>query len=203
MMAAAFIACKKNDSSNNEDNANPSGSTYDAGVVIGGIKWATRNVGTPGTFAAAPENVGMYYQWNRRTGWPATGDVTGWNSYGATGDTWEKANDPCPPGWRVPTVDEFKVLATVSIEWRADPFGYVLGGGGNAIFLPVAGLRDYSSGAGGFNGVGYGNSTGGAYWSATPGSVTFSYFLQLYNSIVSVDESLNRAYGLMVRCVAE
>jgi len=36
----------------------------DAGVIINGIKWATRNVDMPGTFAANPEDAGMFYQWD-------------------------------------------------------------------------------------------------------------------------------------------
>ena len=60
-------------------------SYQDEGVVINGVKWATRNVDKPGTFAANPENAGMLFQWNRRVGWSANdpmvnsnGDVT-WN----------------------------------------------------------------------------------------------------------------------------
>ena len=40
--------------------------THDAGVVINGITWATRNVDEPGKFAARPEDAGMYYQWNSK-----------------------------------------------------------------------------------------------------------------------------------------
>ena len=43
--------------------------TTDTGVVINGVKWATRNVDIPGTFAANPEDAGMFYQWNRKIGW--------------------------------------------------------------------------------------------------------------------------------------
>ena len=41
----------------------------DPGVLINGVRWATRNVDAPGTFTTAPENAGMLYQWNRRVGW--------------------------------------------------------------------------------------------------------------------------------------
>jgi hypothetical protein len=37
----------------------------DLGVVINGVKWATRNVDAPGTFAESPQAAGMFYQWNR------------------------------------------------------------------------------------------------------------------------------------------
>jgi len=34
---------------------------YDEGVIIDGVKWATRNVDVPGTFASSPEAPGMFY----------------------------------------------------------------------------------------------------------------------------------------------
>ena len=33
--------------------------TTDPGVMINGIKWATRNIDEPGTFADNPEDVGI------------------------------------------------------------------------------------------------------------------------------------------------
>ncbi len=64
----------------------------------------------PGTFANAANPRGMLYQWNRKKGWPATGTVTGWDTFFSSGDFWEAANDPCPAGWRVPTIEEMKKL---------------------------------------------------------------------------------------------
>ena len=40
--------------------------THDEGVVINGVRWATRNVDMPGTFAETPESLGMLFQWNRK-----------------------------------------------------------------------------------------------------------------------------------------
>jgi len=42
---------------------------HDEGVVINGVKWATRNVDRPNTFAETPESAGMFYQWNDKIGW--------------------------------------------------------------------------------------------------------------------------------------
>jgi len=73
-------------------------STFDEGVIINGIKWATRNVDKPGTFAAKPEDAGMFYQWNRRVGWSATDPMinsnggTDWDFAIPEGYRWEKKN---------------------------------------------------------------------------------------------------------------
>ncbi len=84
-------------------------SSQDKGVVINGVKWATCNVDKPGTFVAKPENIGMYYQWNRKVAQVDSKNVTNDNTY-PTGRTWEKSNDPSPTGWRVPTLEEVQKL---------------------------------------------------------------------------------------------
>jgi len=131
----------------------------DIGVVINGVRWATRNVDMPNSFTENPESLGMLYQWNRRTGWAATGIiVSGWNNTTPTGSTWERANDPCPPGWRIPTAAELQTLTdtnNVSSQWTS-----LNGVNGNiftdintndTIFFPAAGWR---SSVGNLNGAG-------------------------------------------------
>ena len=117
-------------------------SVNDEGVVINGIRWATRNVDAPGTFAASPESAGMLFQWNRRRGWDATGNVRGWNATGATDRTWSASNDPCPPGWRVPTENELFSLATANVGATLNGVsGRLFGTAPNQIFLPAVGRR--------------------------------------------------------------
>ncbi len=122
----------------------------DPGVEINGVVWATRNVGAPGTFAARPEDPGMFYQWNRRKGWPVTGDVSEWPSRGAGGESWDAANDPSPEGWHIPNVDEIDRLVDpdrVSSKWatREGVTGTLFTDrvSGHTIFFPSAGLRSY------------------------------------------------------------
>ena len=97
--------------------------TCDEGVEINGLIWATRNVGAPGTFVENPEDPGMFYQWNRRVGWSVTDPLisskgdTSWDTTVPAGTSWEKENDPCPPGWRVPTDREFESLGSVHDRW--------------------------------------------------------------------------------------
>ena len=94
----------------------PGGGSDEQGVVINGVKWATRNVDAPGTFAENPESAGMFYQWNRKIGWSSTNPMinsdggTDWDTSMPTGTTWETVNDPSPTGWRVPTNEEFLKL---------------------------------------------------------------------------------------------
>lgn len=97
------------------------GNTTDPGVVINGITWATRNVDTPDTFSASPESAGMFYQWNRRVGWVATGEVSGWDASYSSSLEWEEINAPCPEGWRVPTRIEMESLETQTIGGAETP----------------------------------------------------------------------------------
>ena len=60
----------------------------DAGVVINGVKWATRNVGEPGKFVANIEDAGMLYQWNRKIGWSSTDPMKDSNG----GANWDSTN---------------------------------------------------------------------------------------------------------------
>jgi uncharacterized protein (TIGR02145 family) len=122
-------------------------------VVINGVKWATRNVNTSGTFTNSPEEYGMYYQWNSKVAYSATGDFTGWNSDWTGGysspsssDTWTSANDPSPTGYRVPTFTEINSLldeTNVTKQWTTQNSVYGCKftdkNNNNSIFLPAAG----------------------------------------------------------------
>ena len=124
--------------------------TTDHGVIINGVKWATRNVDKPGSFADKPEDVGSFYQWNTKTAWAATGDITDWERKPcSTQKIWEEANDPSPKGWRVPTYAEVKKLLNtkkVSNEWTTENgvngIKFTDKATGNTLFLPAAGFRD-------------------------------------------------------------
>ena len=143
--------------------------SYTVDGVPMSVRWATRNVGAPGTFAARNTSPGMFYQWNRRAGWfraldaPPTGNTTRLTRYDgethiageniiwdATNPlvanegpaTWVTANDPCPPGWRIPTRDEFRVLLGQGHyfyeNWNGVR-GRLFGTYPNQVFLPMPG----------------------------------------------------------------
>jgi uncharacterized protein (TIGR02145 family) len=174
-------------------------------VEINGVKWATRNIDEPGTFAANPESPGMLYQWNRKTAWSATGEITGWDSSIPSGDSWEAENDPSPAGYRVPTFTEIQSLledAKVSSEWTT--VNGVTGRKfadkttGNSIFLPAVGYRDDNDGK--LNDVG----VDGRYWSSMTNVhyESYAYSLMFLSSFANWTEYY-RAGGLSVRPVAE
>jgi len=175
----------------------------ETGVVINGVKWATRNVDAPGAFAEKPESSGMFYQWNRKTAWAATGSITGWDTTNPTGAIWEKSNDPSPVGWRVPTFEEIEKLLDkeiVNIEYAnvngvaGNRFTDKLTG--NSIFIPIVGTRNYSDGT-----LEQLYNSGG-YWSSTQKDNNGASVL-LFVLNQALKGSGNRSSGLLVRCVAE
>ena len=89
-----LISCGGTRNTTTQEVSDPS--THDYGVLINGIRWATRNVDAPGTFAENPEDPGMFFQWNWFRGWKAIG--------GSTDERWTR--NPCPRGWRMPTRSE-------------------------------------------------------------------------------------------------
>jgi len=178
--------------------------TYDKGVIINGVKWATRNVDAPGTFAAKPEDAGMFYQWNRKKAWPATGEITDWNGYNVVSGYWEKYNDPSPTGWRVPTLDEIKELLDtdkVSNIWATQNniYGrkFTDKANGNTLFLPAAGYREVLGG-GVLNDVG----RYGYYWSNMQYLDNGEYALYFFSRNSDVYNA-NPGIGISVRPVAD
>ena len=172
----------------------------ETGVVINGVKWASSNVDTPGTFAEKPESPGMFYQWNRKIAWATTGSITGWNTSNPKGTIWEKPNDPSPAGWRVPTMDELnKLLDKDKVNDEIVNVNGVNGhrftdkATGNFIFMPYVGFLN-EKGA-------FQNGMCG-FWSSTQeASEKANALLFFANTIISANGPRNS--GLSVRCVAE
>jgi uncharacterized protein (TIGR02145 family) len=180
-------------------------SVTDDDVMIGNTVWATRNVGAPGTFAASIDNRGMLYQWNRLIGWTSTNaminsnDATAWNSTIPAGTAWTTQNDPCPPGWRVPTRAELEALRTTRNVWTTQNgvIGRLFGNAPYQVFLPAAGLRNNS------DGTLERNDVYGSYWSDTQHTNNEWAWNMLFNdSSVNIGGSW-RASGRSIRCVEE
>ena len=181
----------------------------ETGVVINGVTWATRNVGAPGNFAAAPENSGMFYQWNSKIGWSSTDPLvstngstwnSAWDGNGAT--TWETANDPSPVGWRVPTKAEMGSLLNTTYVTRVwttqsgtNGFLFTDNATGNSIFFPAAGDRFYTDAS--LERVG----TNGYYWIDTDNGNEYVYGLNFGNSGNAVLNGLLKSLGCSFRPV--
>jgi uncharacterized protein (TIGR02145 family) len=131
-------------------------------------------------------------------------------------------NNPCPGGWSVPSLWQWKDMhdgdgssttndsawrpANDAInDWGTFRFGrYGAVGGavitnaaGEKVFLPAAGNR--TTNVGSISGA----SSGGFYWSSTPGSRSGAHLLFFDSGKVGTFSTSNRAIGHSVRCVTE
>jgi len=173
------------------------------GVVINGVRWATRNVGAPGTFVSSPCDYGEYYQFNKGTTNFLLWDDY-WNSVYSKSDSWLPANDPSPAGWRVPTLAEIQSLFNttyVSNEWinlnGVNGRKFTDKASGNSIFLPAAGYRY------GNDGTLYSAGSYGYYWSSTVGGSYYAYGLNFGSYYAYWSNWYDRSDGRSVRAVAE
>ncbi len=175
-------------------------------VLINGVKWATHNVDAPGTFTANPEDVGMFYQWNRNAAYPSTGDITDWDSSTPEGNSWEKENDPSPAGYRLPTLAEIESLLDFE---KVDTEKAVQNGvngriftdiaTGNSIFFPTTGGRDYSTGTIDIEVA----SAAGSYWSSTSNEGNFTAYYLGFGNSGAIKAVYPRSGGRAIRCVVE
>ncbi|MDR1764383.1 MAG: fibrobacter succinogenes major paralogous domain-containing protein, partial [Dysgonamonadaceae bacterium] len=171
---------------------------------------------------------GNYYQWGNNLALASTGTDNNWvnattttagtpgyfnssynNAWGNSGA--KTANDPCPAGWRVPSITQWQSLAngntssfslnttgvvtTSTNKWTwkaATTKGVQIG---NFLFLPVAGYRKSVSSVSI-------QGTAGYYWSRTPNG-TGAYRLYFASTVVYPADNSYRYYGLPVRCVEE
>ena len=191
------------------------------GIVINGVRWATRNVATFGTFVANPEDLGMFYQWSRPQAWPATGAVTGWiiaepphQSNEEQGIqavvAWEREYDPCPAGWRLPTEAELRSLADADNGWTTvnGVSGRLFGTTPYQIFLPAVGLRQNSSTANLTPGELQAQGRNGNYISRervrnNVGDITANVWSLNFSSYAALVHLAPTTPGFSVRCVAE
>ena len=178
-----------------------------AGVLINGVRWATRNVDAPGTFADNPEDAGMFYRWNDPTGWSTTNPLRrwydnewiayNWSNASEEGTTWTLENDPCPPGWRLPMQAHLDNLHNQPSTWiqRNGVNGRIFGIAPNQLFLPAVGNR---SPTGALSNAGY----WGHYWSRQGGSAAWVWILHFRSGVTNVDTGSRNA-GFSVRCVED
>jgi len=192
--------------------------TTDAGVVINGVRWATRNVNTPGTFTTNNYGFGYFYQWDSNVGWPSTGSVgsitatdgtTTWNSSWVGDNTtissraWTSSKDPSPKGWRIPTFVETDSLVNsknVSSTWTTENGVYgekfTDKTTGSTLFLPASGCLSFDDGT--LITVG----SYGSYWSSSTSYFDIAYYFR-FNSSDTYCSIGTRSFGFCVRPVVE
>lgn len=215
----------------NEVHYNPDPCRQHDYIEIGGIKWATKNVG-----ACEITDYGLYFQWGDTKGYTAeqVGSSSGgkkefgWQTYkygnrtnnpGASGMTKYNSTDGLTTlqpsddaataawggSWRMPTTDEFQALsAAVNTEWVTD-----YQGSGVAGFVLTDKIDNTKVLF--FPACGYGGGTtiasNGilcAYWSSSRYTTRYAqqaYYVNLSSSYVNWKVQYDRRYGLSIRPV--
>ncbi|HFK5504481.1 TPA: FISUMP domain-containing protein [Elizabethkingia anophelis] len=185
-----------------------------------------QNLGaTSGINPFSPEagNHGAKYQWGAQTNETGryisqsddqsnSGAITGWNSSSKPNGSWSdasKINNPCPPGYRVPTkaqwqavIDNNKNVERVTTDgWVSSITNYSSAlyfrnpSNIRTLMLPAAGYRSRT------DGTLTNRGSSGFYWSSS-GATSNASYLNFSSSSVNVNYS-SRTNGFSVRCVAE
>ena len=194
-------------------------------VEIGGIKWATMNIG-----AESVTDTGLYFQWGDTQGYTAeqvgTDKMFNWANYkysdnGTTAMTKYKGDDytvlqpeddavtaAWGGSWRMPTTAEFQTLgAAVTSAWTTNYQGVegcngllLTGKNGTAdegktLFFPACGCCD--------DGSVYSVGSRGDYWSSSlySSSVQNAYILYFSSGSVNWQNYYDRCIGCAVRGV--
>lgn len=186
-------------------------------VESSGRCWLDRNLGATQVATSSTDTnaYGDLYQWGRgtdghqlRTSGTTTtlsnSDTPGHSNFiiSSSGANWDwrspkndflwqalLINNPCPPGWRIPTIAEWN---TERQSWGSDN---AAGAYASPLKLPVAGSRSGNVGSLGGAGV-Y-----GYYWSNTV-SHTNSRFMGVYSSFAGPSAGF-RSDGRSVRCIKD
>ncbi|PAM92766.1 hypothetical protein B4N84_21790 [Flavobacterium sp. IR1] len=196
--------------------------TIDANTVVGKANkiWMAYNLGAT-KVPTAPDDTAQYgdlYQWGRATdGHEKTNSLTtttrsntdtpvdgkfiimtaaplNWRS-SANNKLWQGgsgANNPCPAGFRIPTIQEFKDEISQSKIGDVKSAFY-----NTPLKLVAAGHRDLTNGNLGSVGV------SGFYWSSDLDRYNNAYILMIYGGGAGGNSTYYPAMGLSVRCIKD
>jgi hypothetical protein len=188
------------------------GLTYGT-VPYDGHCWLDRNLGAVKVADSVndPLSYGYYYQWGRGTDghqyptsdttwtlatnpnpghgdfilsqtapkdWLTPQDPTLWN------DASDYLNNPCPPGWKVPEVNDWLNISS--------DLGSIIDGFNSPLKLPATGMRTGFFGNVGSQGI------SGMYWTSRP---AYTNSFVMYIDWISLYGSFTRTNGAPVRCI--
>ncbi|WP_170947320.1 FISUMP domain-containing protein [Pseudomonas sp. Irchel 3E19] len=156
---------------------------------------------------------GNLYQWGRPVP-VANADspesIVGWNTILAPNTAWQDAiktaEDPCPPGFRVPTSSQLQSLINFTSQsnlgsFTSSPTNFgsakVFTGGGHKLTFPNAGNRYYTYGTLRSRGA-YAD-----YWSSTASGSSTAGWMDSYGIGVNLDQVVQRTFGASIRCIQE
>ena len=172
---------------------------YDAGggalTMMPGI--APTAVVFPNPPAAIPASFHNPLTFYTNTAWPLyTEDNDLWETTGGN----KTAYDPCPEGWRVPKQD---AMAAIVSPWFNLTFQTLLPDYPNGRYSPIVGYYPYAgylTNGSSIDDVG----TQAYFWSAWKGTGNLSGTgLYLDSSSISMQPTINKYYGVSVRCVVD
>jgi uncharacterized protein (TIGR02145 family) len=165
------------------------------------------------------EIVGNYWQWGQKnlaappdktslkfSGFSSNSGISNWNKVNATDIAWKddlkSVNDPCPEGFRIPTINQWRgVMANnglKSIGVAVAGFHYTSGlMVGNKLFLPAASYRSSLTGS-------YLNSSRGYYWSSSNELTNTTAQSMIFDFGGNINFSdIQKNSGASIRCISE
>ena len=175
------------------------------GVLINGVCWATCDVDMPETFTENPEGKGMCYQWGMREPINPDSDNIWKDKYEST--KWRKPDDPCPEGWRIPTMFEWATLLDlekVTQKWTGKNISIGMEftdvKNGNNIYFPAYGYYFVSQDETLLSP----KEMEGAYWSSIGVDEETAYFMAFQDNIAVLLFNFDDTnYAFRIRCVRE
>ena len=164
--------------------------------------WITRNLGASQQATSKSDNseaaAGWYWQFNRKQGYMADGNVrtpnTAWITIVSENTDWQQQYDPCSiemgNGWRIPTYSEWNNV-DITGNWSNWD-----GPWNSGLKLHVAGFLYYGTGILTERGI-Y-----GSLWSSTQLSVAAAWNLDFSTSKSAISND-PKTYGTPLRCIKD
>ena len=142
------------------------------------------------TSNSRPNNHVFYKAPNSPNDWLSPQNNSLWNGSS------KGANDPCPSGYRVPTLDELMSIGNAT-TWDGSGGLFIVDAESSypQLVLPAAGCRHS------YDGSSNNQGSGGLYWSSSVSPLNAS--IMTFGSATGGQNLKDRAFGFSVRCIRE